>query len=137
MGDFVTNKKRSDIMSKIKSSDTNFEKSFRKLLWEKGYRYRKNVNNMRGKPDIYFPGKRIIIFLDSCFWHGCKEHCRMPKTNKSYWETKIEKNKKRDEETTKYYKDNNFKILRVWEHEIKSDPKNTIKKVVSFIERNS
>lgn len=88
MTDTVTKEKRSEIMSLIRGSDTSFEERFRKRLWKEGLRYRKNVKNMEGKPDIYFPRKKLVVFLDSCFWHGCKEHCRMPSSNIEYWEKK-------------------------------------------------
>lgn len=135
MADTVSKKKRSEIMSKIKSTETAIEDKFRKGLWRRGFRYRKNVKNMIGKPDIYFSRKKIVIFLDSCFWHGCKLHCRMPKSNIEYWEGKIKRNKKRDAEVTKYYKNNNFAVLRFWEHETKKDLDKAINKVEFIINK--
>ncbi len=120
-------------MSKIRSTETGIEDKFRKGLWKRGLRYRKNVKNMIGKPDIYFSRKKVVVFLDSCFWHGCKLHFRMPKSNIEYWEEKIKRNKKRDAKVTKYYKDNGFAILRFWEHEIKEDLDKAINKVESII----
>jgi len=121
MTDTVPKEKRSEIMSRIKGSDTSFEDSFRKALWKRGLRYRKNVKGMTGKPDLCFPRDKIVVFLDSCFWHGCKYHCRTPKSNVEYWEGKIERNKKRDKEVTKFYKNNSYKIMRFWEHEVKEN----------------
>lgn len=131
MTDIVSKEKRSEIMSKIKSGDTALEDKFRKAIWKRGLRYRKNVKNMPGKPDIYLPAKKIVVFLDSCFWHGCEQHCRMPNSNIEYWQRKIEKNRKRDAEITKQYKNNGFKILRLWEHEIRKNIEKVIKKVES------
>ena len=129
MTDVVSKEKRSEIMSKIKSGDTTLEDKFRKAIWKKGLRYRKNVKNFLGKPDIFFPRKRLVVFLDSCFWHGCEKHCRMPSSNIEYWKRKIERNKKRDIEVTRHYKNNEFKILRLWEHEIKENIEEAINKV--------
>lgn len=133
MADTVSKKKRSEIMSKIRSAETGIEDKFRKGLWKKGLRYRKNVKNMIGKPDIYFSRKKVVVFLDSCFWHGCKFHCRMPKSNVEYWTKKIERNKKRDKEVTSYYKKNDFVIFRFWEHEIKENYDYILNEVESLI----
>ena len=64
--------------------------------------------------------KKLVIFIDSCFWHGCKRHFRVPKSNKLYWQLKIEKNKNRDKEVTKFYKKHGWIILRFWEHDLKN-----------------
>jgi len=136
MTDTVSKEKRSEIMSRIRGSDTSFEERFRKSLWGAGLRYRKNVKKLVGKPDIYFASKKLVVFLDSCFWHGCKDHCRMPSSNVEYWEKKISRNKKRDKEVTKYYKDNGFKIIRIWEHELKANFKKKIEEVVSEFNRD-
>jgi len=135
MTDTVPKKKRSEIMSRIRSTNTIFEYNFRKELWRRGFRYRKNIKSMVGKPDIFFPRKKIVVFLDSCFWHGCKLHCRMPKSNVEYWREKIERNKKRDSEVTSYYKNNDFTILRFWEHEVRENMGKIMNKVESAIKR--
>lgn len=118
MADTVSKKKRSEIMSKIKSKDTKIEILFRKALWKKGFRYRKNSSKYFGKPDLVLPKYKTAIFIDSCFWHGCKKHCRIPTTRKNYWIPKIEQNKERDKEVKKYYKKNRWKIFRIWEHNL-------------------
>lgn len=132
MTDIVSKEKRSEIMSRIRSYNTSFEDRFRKELWNRGLRYRKNVKKMMGKPDIYSDRHKLVIFLDSCFWHGCKQHCRMPSSNVDYWKKKIERNKERDKEVTKYYRDNGFKIIRIWEHEMKHDYNKAVNTVLSY-----
>ncbi len=82
-------------MSRIRSSETRIEKDFRNLIYKEGIRYRKNNSKHFGKPDLMLIGKKIVIFIDSCFWHGCKEHLRLPSTNKNYWIEKIKRNKKK------------------------------------------
>lgn len=133
MIDIVSKEKRSQIMSKIKSRGTKLEEIFRKELWRRGYRYRKNVKNLPGKPDIYFAKEKIVVFIDSCFWHGCRLHCRMPSSNIEYWIKKIERNKERDRRITKYYKNNGFIIMRFWEHDINKNLGAAIKKLESKI----
>lgn len=131
--DTVSKKKRSETMSAVKSKDTKIEISFRKALWKNGFRYRKNSTKYFGKPDILFKKYKIVIFIDSCFWHGCKKHCRIPATRKNYWVNKIEKNKLRDKEVSQHYKKIGWKIFRIWEHEILKNCDKTIRKVEKIL----
>jgi DNA mismatch endonuclease (patch repair protein) len=121
MGDTVSKKRRSEIMSKIKSKNSKIEIEFRKALWRKGFRYKKNPSDYFGKPDLVLPKYKTVIFIDSCFWHGCPEHCRMPSSNKEYWRKKIERNKKRDEKVNEYYNNIDWDIIRIWEHDLIKD----------------
>lgn len=117
MSDIVSKKKRSEIMSHIKSKDSKIEVLFRKALWKQGFRYSKNSSKYFGKPDIVLLKYKTVIFIDSCFWHGCKKHCRIPSVRKKYWTEKISRNKERDKEVSKYYKKQDWRIFRVWEHD--------------------
>ena len=108
-------------MRLVKSNESRLERKLRIWLWRQGIRYRKNNSILFGKPDISNISKRIVIFIDSCYWHGCKKHLRMPKTNIDYWIRKIEKNEKRDKIVSAYYKKKRWRILRFWEHRIKVD----------------
>ena len=117
--DTVSKQERSEIMSKIRSKETKLEKSVWKILSENGIKYRKYRSKCFGKPDAVITSQKIVIFIDSCFWHGCKKHCRMPATNKKYWISKIKRNKERDKEVNEHYKKTSWKIVRIWEHEIK------------------
>lgn len=116
--DVVSKQKRSEIMRAIKSRDSNIEVLLQKSLSKQGLRYRKNVARLPGKPDIAFIGKRIAVFLDSCFWHGCKRHCRLPASNRKYWTAKIKRNKDRDQAVNKRYKTMGWKAPRFWEHDL-------------------
>ncbi|MGI6378751.1 MAG: very short patch repair endonuclease [Patescibacteria group bacterium] len=120
MADIVSKTKRSEIMSRIKNKDSKIEIEFRKALWKQGIRYRKNAKNYFGKPDLVLKKYKTVIFIDSCFWHGCKKHCRIPATNKKYWIDKIERNKQRDDKVKKYYKKTDWNCFRIWEHDLKS-----------------
>ena len=118
MTDTVPVVKRSAIMRAVRSKDSAMEVRFRKALWRRGYRFRKNAANCLGKPDLALRKHRTVIFLDSCFWHGCEEHCRVPSTRTDYWPAKIERNKKRDLEVNAYYQEKGWRVLRIWEHEV-------------------
>lgn len=121
MVDIFSKKKRSDIMSKVRNKETEIEIKLRKELWKAGYRYRKNVSGYFGKPDILLKKYKAVIFMDSCFWHGCKKHGSMPQVRKKFWKEKIERNKERDKEVNKYYKKIGWKVIRIWEHDINRD----------------
>ena len=90
----------------------------RKGLFSKGLRYKLHDQRLPGKPDLVFTKKRAVIFVNGCFWHGHPTLCRIPESNKEYWNTKIERNKKRDKEVNKALKNNGWKVLRIWENEV-------------------
>ncbi len=120
-------------MQAVKSKETMFENVVMKRLWHEGVRFRRNVDDLLGKPDIAIKKYKIVIFLDSCFWHGCDIHYRAPETNKEFWQRKIERNKMRDVKTTHYYVNHNWHVLRIWEHELTEDFDKTIVKIMNFI----
>ncbi|MBU4300684.1 MAG: very short patch repair endonuclease [Nanoarchaeota archaeon] len=128
MADTVTKKERSRIMAKIKSKNTRVEMTFRKQLRTNEIRYRLNYA-LEGKPDIVIPSKKLAIFIDGCFWHGCAKHFRMPKSNKAYWRSKIERNMARDKAVKKTLKSKGWKVMRIWEHEIKNSSERAAKRV--------
>lgn len=121
MSDIFSKKKRSDIMSKISGKETKPEILVRKFLFSNGFRYRKNVKELPGKPDIVLPKYKTIIFVHGCFWHGhaCKA-AKLPETNKEFWENKIKSNIIRDEDNTRKLKDSGWLIITVWQCEIKN-----------------
>jgi len=130
MSDTVSKKKRSEIMSRIRSRDSKIELLFRKELWKQGFRYSKNSSKYFGKPDVVLLKHKTVIFIDSCFWHGCKKHCRIPSVRKKYWIEKIARNKERDKEVSRHYKKEGWKIFRIWEHNLKRDASIEIKNMV-------
>lgn len=136
MPDTFSKEIRRKTMQAVKSKNTKLEKTVTRALWNKGIRFRKNVVDLVGKPDIAIKKFKIVIFLDSCFWHGCELHYREPETNREFWRRKIERNKKRDSKVTDYYLSHNWHILRIWEHELKQDFDTTIKRIVTFINKH-
>lgn len=119
--DIYSKKKRSEIMSLVKNKDSKIEISLRKELWKRGFRYRKNSPKYYGKPDIVLPKHKTAIFVDSCFWHGCKKHCKLPTTREKFWSNKINGNIQRDKKVRQHYRKTGWKILRIWEHELKQN----------------
>lgn len=130
--DVLTPKQRSYCMSRIRGKDTKPEILLRKAVWSMGLRYRLKPR-MTGNPDFYFPKPKVAVFVDGCFWHGCPEHWTKPKKNVGFWETKIQKNTARDRLVNDELNRHGWTVIRVWEHEIKSDTKQVAERVVSLV----
>jgi DNA mismatch endonuclease (patch repair protein) len=114
--DIVSKKKRSEMMSRVRSKNTGIELSLRKSLWERGLRYR--IHYGPESIDIAFPSEQIAVFIDGCFWHGCPKHGTTPKTNRDYWQKKIADNVRRDLRKKRTLSNNGWKVLRIWQHEL-------------------
>ena len=126
---------RSYNMSRIRNKDTKPEEIVRKHLFSKGFRYRKNDKRYSGKPDIVLPKYMTIIFIHGCFWHGhdCKRG-QLPETNKSFWESKITKNKTRDQRNYVHLNEAGWDYLIIWGCEVKKrNMDNLIEKLSVFI----
>ncbi|MEU9030582.1 very short patch repair endonuclease [Streptomyces sp. NPDC048383] len=107
-------------MSRQSVRNTSPEMAVRKLLHAAGLRYRLQVK-VPGMPrrsiDIAFPGAKVAVFLDGCFWHGCPQHATRPKANAEWWREKLERNMARDRETNEQLTSAGWTVLRFWEHE--------------------
>lgn len=121
MSDIYSKSKRSDIMSKISGKETKPEILVRKFLFSKGFRFRKNVKELPGKPDIVLPKYKTIIFVHGCFWHGhsCKRGT-LPETNHEFWQEKIDKNIERDNHNIFELIEKGWNVIIVWQCEIKN-----------------
>lgn len=123
--DDLTKEQRKKTMYLIRSKDTQIEIMLRKALWKKGYRYRKNVNTIFGKPDIVLPKYKIAIFCDSEFFHGKdwdQLSARILKgDNSSYWYSKIQRNINRDMEVDRTLRGEGWKVIRFWGSDIKKN----------------
>lgn len=135
MPDSLTKEQRHKNMVAIKSKDTSLETKVRKYLWHHGFRYRKNVKELPGTPDIVLRRYNVVIFINGCFWHN-HYNCRlavMPKTNTEFWIKKIERNVQRDTENCNQLRQLGYKVLVVWECEIKDAFEATMKTIMEEI----
>lgn len=132
MTDKISPKQRSTVMSKIKAT-SQLENKVAKELYKQGIRYRRNNRKLFGSPDISITKYKIVIFIDSCFWHYCPLHGNIPKSNTSFWKEKLVLNTERDVEVNKYYSEVGWHILRIWEHDLKDNFDVTINQIISFI----
>jgi DNA mismatch endonuclease (patch repair protein) len=134
---FYTTKVRSDLMSKIKSQNTKPEQLLGKALWNMGYRYRKNVKNLPGKPDIVFIRFQLAIFIDGEFWHGYNWTNKKEKikANRDFWIPKIERNMQRDAENNHSLVEKGFQVIRFWDNEILKNLDNCVSLVIENINR--
>lgn len=117
MTDRITHEHRSWNMSRIKSKDTSIEVVVRKYLFKRGYRYRKNLATLPGKPDIVLKKYKTVIFINGCFWHkheNCKEAV-IPKTRTEFWTNKLNKNVENDKKHYQELKEMGWKIIILWE----------------------
>lgn len=136
---FYTTEQRSRAMSKIKGLNTKPEVILRKALWNLGIRYRLNVKNLPGKPDILMKKYKLVIFVDGEFWHGYnwEDKKKKIKTNSSFWIPKIERNIQRDKENEEELIELGFRVIRFWEHEIKKKLQDCLDKVSYLINEQS
>lgn len=124
-------------MSRVKSTDTTPEMVVRRLFFAMGYRYRLHDKRLPGKPDLVFAGRRKIVFVNGCFWHGhegCR-YARLPKTHVDFWQAKIDKNRARDQANIASLEADGWTILTVWQCELKNLETLT-KKLHDFIEHD-
>lgn len=113
----------SEVMASIHSKDTRPEMVARRWLWTHGYRYRKNVSSLPGKPDIVITTARTAIFIHGCFWHqheGCRAYST-PHTNTEFWQNKFARNKERDERVRIELRALGWRTMVIWECQLKPD----------------
>lgn len=138
--DVHTKEVRSYNMSKIKYKNTKPEEVVRKYLFSQGFRYRKNDKRLPGSPDIVLPKYKTVIFVNGCFWHK-HEECKYfvwPKSNTEFWRNKIEINAIRDEKKKSELEKSGWKVITVWECELKKDKiKNTLSVLCDSIKGNT
>lgn len=129
MTDNLTKSQRSYCMSRIKGKDTGLELVVRSALHRKGFRFRKHVTTLPGRPDIVFPLKRITVFIDGDFWHGY----RFPLWEKSlsdFWRVKIGKNRERDRKNFRKLRTRGWRVIRLWQHQVEKDTVHCVKKII-------
>jgi DNA mismatch endonuclease (patch repair protein) len=128
--DHLTPEERSRNMSKIRGTETAPERAVRSMLHRAGYRFRKNVKTLPGKPDIVLPKYRTVIFVHGCFWHrheGCKD-ATMPKSNKAFWKKKFERNVSNDQKHARQLRKLGWRVITVWSCQLRK-PEQVIRRL--------
>jgi len=133
--DNLTEEQRKRNMQNIRSKDTVPERLIMNELRKRRIYFARHVVKIRGKPDIVFRRKKVIVFVDSDFWHGHPERFIMPKSNTEYWENKIARNKERDQQVTNYLREQGWKVIRLWEYDIKHNMEECLNKIFTAIDR--
>ena len=116
MADIHSEEKRSYNMSRIRGRDTKPELKLKDFFEKKNFIYQADKY---GKPDFINYRKKIVVFIDGCFWHKCPRCFKLPETNKEFWKNKINNNVRRDKEVTLNYKNSGWKVVRIWTHDLK------------------
>lgn len=104
-------------MSRIRSKDTKPELAVRRTLWRHGLRYRIHSRSVLGTPDVSNKRRKLAVFVDGCFWHGCPVCYVEPKTNVGYWQGKVRRNRRRREAVRAGLEAQGFRVVEIWEHE--------------------
>lgn len=133
VGPPVTDAATSQRMSRQRTRDTEAELAIRRLLHRRGFRYRVNAplpGLPRRRADLLFTAKKVAVFVDGCFWHGCPEHGTWPKRNDSWWAAKLRRNIDRDRQTDAHLAANGWSVVRIWEHEPPMDAADRVESVL-------
>ena len=120
MANVISKEGRSRIMSSIRSTNNkSTERRLRAALASRGVKgWSVRPNGLDGKPDFVFEKKRTVVFVDGCFWHGCKKCRSIPSQNRGYWAPKLRRNKRRDRSVSAKLRRRGWKVIRLWEHEL-------------------
>ena len=135
MVDRLTKEKRSWNMSRIRCKDTAPEVMVRSFLFKRGFRFRKNVKTLPGKPDIVLPKYKTVIFINGCFWHH-HDNCRFattPKSSSEFWLAKFKKNILNDRKNTLILESSGWTVITIWECELKKDFLLTMNRIVNML----
>lgn len=132
MPDVFSKEKRSVVMSRIKGKgNKDTELAMIQILRKHHISGWRRNQSVMGKPDFIFPGQKIALFVDGCFWHCCPRHSNIPKNNRSFWKKKLEGNKNRDKFVGRQLRQMGWKVVRVWEHEF-TNPDHIVKKLLKI-----
>jgi DNA mismatch endonuclease (patch repair protein) len=126
---------RSRVMAQVRSKDTKPEMAARRLTHALGYRYRLHGGKLPGKPDLVFAGRKKVIFVHGCYWHGhqgCPNY-RVPKSGRDYWVAKLEGNIARDRAHQEKLREMGWESLVIWECELKKEPEKVAEKIQAFL----
>lgn len=125
-------------MQRQRRRDTSCELAIREELFRRGRRYRVDVRvepDLRTRADLAWKKRRIAVFVDGCFWHGCPRHGTSPRSNAEWWASKLETNRRRDERTTALLEERGWRVLRFWEHVDPFDAVDEIERALDAVDR--
>jgi DNA mismatch endonuclease, patch repair protein len=131
--DVFTKAKRSWVMSRIRGVDTGVEVALRSRLHRLGYRFRKHVRRLPGRPDVVFAAERVAVFVDGDFWHGWR-FPRWSSKLQPFWSTKIAINRARDRANHRRLRSLGWTVLRVWEHQVERDIDACVRRVTDTLD---
>ncbi len=133
--DKVSSETRSRVMARVRSiRNRSTEWKIRAALIRAGVRgWKLNAKDVPGRPDFSFSAQRIAVFLDGCFWHGCRKCRRIPASNTEYWNAKISRNRLRDRKVSATLREDGWHVLRVWEHEIARSTADVTRKILAVL----
>jgi DNA mismatch endonuclease, patch repair protein len=131
MADVFTKTKRSQVMAAVRSNGNKAtELKLVSILRRNAITGWRRGVNLVGKPDFVFCRERVALFVDGCFWHGCRWHCKMPQTNRQYWRRKIARNILRDELVNQQLRNAGWRVIRIWGHSLAS-PDKVVSQIIS------
>lgn len=132
MPDHMTPEQRSHAMSRVKLRDGPLEREIQERLRRRGLRFRKHVKSLPGSPDIVFGKEKVAIFVDGDFWHGWRlpawEHKLSP-----FWREKLRANRRRDRRNFRKLRDSGWRVIRIWQHQIKQDPERCMRCIMDAL----
>lgn len=120
-------------MVRQRGTDTRPELALRSALHRMGLRFRLHapvIPGVRRRVDIVFPGARVAVFVDGCYWHGCPVHGTQPKANAEWWQRKLAENRRRDADSNRRLAEEGWEVVRVWEHD---DPATTARQIATHV----
>ncbi len=123
---------KSEQMARVRSRNTEPERMLRRALWGAGLRYRLRLQ-LPGSPDVAFPGPKVAVFVDGCFWHGCPEHYTAPVRQAEFWAAKLGRNRARDEHVDAELSALGWRSVRVWEHSVQRDLPAVVRRLRNLI----
>jgi len=135
MPDSLSTEQRSKVMSQNKSKgNKSTEWALRSRLVSAGIKgWVMNSREVDGRPDFVFSKLKLAVFVDGCFWHGCRRHKSIPESNRNFWEKKIRANRERDKKVDRNLIEQGWKVIRIWEHEMKESPMTAVEEIREYI----
>lgn len=130
MDEHLSDTARSALMSRVRTSGSAPERAVRSVIWRDGFRYRLNVKQLPGKPDLVFPRYRLAVFVNGCFWHNhsCRKGKR-PATNREFWDPKLDRNVARDAANRRKLRNAGWGVYTIWECRLDGDTQRVLNRL--------